>query len=113
MEPDSNWPSAIVLAAIVLFITVVVVLADRRGPDRPPVDLRYFQARSSTIDGGVNLADVSMQVKIVAATRHIPPQEVRRLMWEYAEGGEQEPPSRKRVDIDRLNRVLDERWPLK
>lgn len=99
--------------ARILLIALVVAMADRREPDRQPVDLRYFHLRQDATEQLSDMGYASMQVKSVAANRHVPVQEVRRLMEEYTINREGQVIGRQRVDIPGLNRALDERWPLK
>jgi len=61
-------------------IALVVAMADRREPDRQPVDLRYFDLRQDATEQLSDMGYAFMRVKNVAANRHVPVHEVRRLM---------------------------------
>lgn len=79
----------------------------------PPNDLRYFHPLPGKSSATLNPADASIQVKGVAANRHVSPQEVRKLMEEHTEGRGQEPQGRQRINVEELNQALDEHWPIK
>jgi hypothetical protein len=113
MSRDTNRTALVVAFAVLAFIALVVAVADRREPDLQPVDLRYFHLRQDATEPSSDMGYASMQVKSVATSRHVPIQEVRRLMEEYTINREGQVISRQRVDISGLNRALDERWPLK
>lgn len=113
MNRETSWSALVVVLAVLALIALVVAVAERRGPDRPPVDLRYFHLRLDATEQSSDMGYASMQVKSVAASRHVPVPEVRRLMEEYTISREGQMTGRQRVDIPGLNRALDERWPLK
>lgn len=113
MSSETNGSALAVVFAIPAFIGVVVAVADRREPDRQPVDPRYFHLHPDATEQSSDRGYASMQVKSVAANRHVPVQEVRRLMEEHTINREGQALGRLRVDIPGLNRALDERWPLK
>ncbi|MCR6630558.1 MAG: potassium-transporting ATPase subunit C [Magnetospirillum sp.] len=113
MKREAKWPALVPLIAVLAFIVFAVVLADRQGPQPPAVDLRYFHPRPGASGQFADLGYASIQVKSVAASRHVPVQEVRRLMGEYTIGRDGPMIGRQRVDIPKLNEALDERWPMK
>ena len=106
MAHESKWPAVLPLVMILAFIALALFLADRRGLQPPAADLRHFHPRADAADPDADLGYASMQVKNVAASRHVPVQEVRHLMEEFTVGHQ-------RVDVRRLNAALDERWPMK
>lgn len=106
MAHQRKWPTVLPLATILAFIALAVVLADQRGLQPPAADLLHFHPRADAADPDADLGYASMQVKNVAASRHVPVQEVRHLMEEFTVGHQ-------RVDVRRLNAALDERWPMK
>lgn len=112
MRRESKWPALVPLIGILAFIVFAIVLADRQGLQPPPVDLRYFHPRTNATDPYADIGYASMQVKSVAASRHVPVQEVRHVMEECIINRD-EMIGRQRVDVPRLNAVLDERWPMK
>lgn len=113
MNHETNWSVLVLVLAVLALIGLIVAAADRREPDRQPVDLRYFHLRPDAPVQSSDMGYASMQVKSVAASRHVPVQEVRRLMEEHTINREGQVIGRQRVDIPSLNRALDERWPLK
>ncbi|KAF0222472.1 MAG: K+-transporting ATPase ATPase C [Rhodospirillaceae bacterium] len=113
MPRETIWSALIVVLAVLASIALVVAVADRQEPDRQPVDLRYFHLRPNVAEHSSDMGYASMQVKSVAASRHVPVPEVRRLMEEYTINREGQVIGRQRVDIPGLNMALDERWPLK
>lgn len=107
MTQQSKWPVFLPLVTILAFIALAIVLADQRGLQPPAAgDLRHFHPRADAAEPDADLGYASMQVKNVAASRHVPVQEVRHLMEEFTIGHQ-------RVDVRRLNAALDERWPMK
>lgn len=79
--------------------------------DHYPRDLRYFHHAASGGRPFLNPADASVQVKGIAAQRHCSPLDVRRLLDQHIEEREK-PLGMQRVNIDALNRALDERCPM-
>lgn len=112
MTRETQWPAFIPLVMILAFIVLAVVLADRQGLQPPPADMHYFHPRTNAADPYAEIGYASMQVKSVAASRHVPVQDVRRLMEEYTINRDGMV-GRQRVDVPRLNAALDERWPMK
>lgn len=112
MTREIKWPALIPLIVIMALIVLAVVLADRQGLQPTPVDLRYFHPRADATDPNADIGYASMQVKSVAASRHVAVQEVRRLMEENTIN-RNEMIGRQRVDVPKLNEALDERWPMK
>ncbi len=112
MPKTSTWTALAAPALVLGLIALVVVFADRRV-EVPAADLRYFHARPDSPDAAVDLSYASMQVKSVAASRQVPVPDIRRLLDESTIERTGVAISRRHVDVPRLNRVLDERWPLK
>lgn len=120
MGHDNTGSRVLAVFIVLAIIAVTMVSGGRDNHPAPDMsrnlhlnDPRYFHplpGRSSTI---LNPADASMQVKGVAANRHVSSQEVRRLMDDHTEGRGEEPLGRQRIDVQDLNQALDERWPIK
>lgn len=53
-----------------------------------------------------------MQIKGVSAHRRAPLLEVRHLLKQNTDGNAATAVGQRHVDIDALNRMLDERWPM-
>lgn len=120
MSARRGFPAAFLVLAI-LGIGAVVIGSGQDGRE-PPVrttamddrfsDPRYFHPLSGRPDG-LNPADASMQIKGVAAHRHVPVGEMRAAVDEFTVGRGREPLGRQYTDVLRLNQALDERWPIK
>ena len=109
MMRERKWPVLVPLFGLLAFIVLAIVLVDRQSLRTTPVDLRYFHLRPDSSDAYADIGYASMQVKSVAASRHIPVPEVRNLMDAFTighDGGI----GRQRVDVPGLNAALDERW---
>ncbi|MBY0430713.1 MAG: potassium-transporting ATPase subunit KdpC [Rhodospirillales bacterium] len=76
-----------------------------------PVDL--VTASASGLDPHISPAAAAYQVKRVAASRHAPTEEVRKLVAEQTEGRELGLLGEPRLNVLEINLALDERWPLK
>lgn len=113
MNREAKMSALIVVTAFLVFIVLAIVVAGRRMPDRPAIDLHYFHLRTDATDPYADMGYASMQVKSVAASRHVPVQDVRHLMEEYAINHDGPMIGRERVDVPKLNEALDERWPMK
>lgn len=111
MKPDAGWSAFLPALGLLAFVAVAVVLADRQGLHPVVADLRYFHARDDGDAVSADLGYASMQVKGVAAHRHVSPQEVRRLMERHTVPDD-DAPGRRRVVVPALNAALDERWPM-
>lgn len=82
---------------------------DQKGP--VPADLVI--ASGSGLDPHVTPASAAWQVKRVAAHRHVPLDAVQQLVAEQTEGRDLGILGDPRVNVLKLNRALDERWPIR
>ncbi len=101
------------LLGIVAFIIAAIILTGRHGLQPVPVDLHYFHLRTDAPAPYADIGYASIQVKSVAASRHVPVQDVRHLMAQYTINRDGPMIGRQRVDVPGLNLALDERWPMK
>lgn len=91
------------------------VAAERKAnPDEPgPVPADLVTTSASGLDPHISPATAAFQVKRIAAHRHVPVDEVRRLVTEHTEGRELGLLGEARINVLKLNLALDERWPMK
>lgn len=91
------------------------VAAERQAnPDeKGPVPADLVTASASGLDPHISPASAAYQVKRVAATRHVPVDEVRKVVAQYTEGRELGLLGEMRINVLKLNLALDERWPLR
>ncbi|HSV28785.1 MAG TPA: potassium-transporting ATPase subunit KdpC [Candidatus Omnitrophota bacterium] len=95
-------------------VTARVVAERKANPDEPgPVPADLVTASASGLDPHISPATASYQVKRVAAYRHVPVEEVRKLVTEHTEGRELGLLGEPRINVLKLNLALDERWPMK
>lgn len=91
------------------------VAAERKAnPDeKGPVPADLVTASASGLDPHISPATAAYQVKRVATYRHVPVEEVRKLVADQTEGRELGLLGEARVNVLKLNLALDERWPMK
>ncbi|MGE5478165.1 MAG: potassium-transporting ATPase subunit KdpC [Bacteroidales bacterium] len=91
------------------------VAAERKAnPGEPgPVPADLVTASASGLDPHISPATAAYQVKRVAAYRHVPVEEVRKLVAAHTEGRELGLLGELRINVLKLNLALDERWPMK
>lgn len=77
-----------------------------------PVPADIVTASASGLDPHISPEAATAQVKRVAAQRHVPIEEMRKLVAAHTEGRELGVLGEARVNVLRLNLTLDERWPL-
>lgn len=100
------------LPTLVLIVVISLGLWLTRGPLEKRRELAeidsshpgYFLSYPGTKAIETSLAFV--QSKSVAADRHVSPLEVRVFLERFAQGKE-------KIDVEALNKALDERWPMK
>lgn len=80
------------------------------GEGLVPADL--VTASASGLDPHISPEAAAWQIKRVAAHRHAPVDEVRKLVAAQTEGRELGVLGESRINVLRLNLALDERWPL-
>ncbi len=107
MAHDSR--SFLVVSVLVILVVVIAGLEGVRAPQERTTQPGYFHALS----GPLILGDASLQAKGVAAHRHAPMADIRRLLDDYAEEDGSSPAVDRRIDVRGLNQTLDERWPIK
>lgn len=104
-------PSSRKLADDVAGRVEVLRKADPQFLDGPvPADI--VTASASGLDPHISPEAATAQVKRVAAQRHVPIEEVRKVVAAHTEGRELGVLGEARVNVLRLNLTLDERWPL-
>ncbi|MGE4279410.1 MAG: hypothetical protein AB7G62_07470 [Magnetospirillum sp.] len=101
------------LAALGILLLLLAGVTDQRAPSPPSQDLAYFHAMSGHASASLELSDASMQVKAVAARRHVLVADVHRLLQDYTDNMPGVPLADRRVDLNGLNQKLDELWPMK
>lgn len=88
--------------------TVKAAHPDQKGP--VPVDL--VTSSASGLDPDISPAAAGWQVKRIALARHVPVEEVQKLVTAHTQGRELGILGEPRVNVLKLNLALDEKWPL-
>lgn len=95
-------------------VTARVAAERKANPDEPgPVPADLVTASASGLDPHISPATAAYQVKRVAAYRHVPVEEVRKLVTEHTEGRDLGLLGEAHINVLNLNLALDERWPMK
>lgn len=104
-------PSAKALADIVAEHSTTLKSANPNESAPIPADL--LTSSASGLAPHITPAAAAWQIKRVAMARHIPMDELRKLVTDHVEGRELGILGEPRINVLRLNLALDEHWPMR
>jgi len=113
VSKSRNAKAAAATAAFLAALALGLALMVRYRVPLPSADLSYFHAVAAGSGTPLSVYDASLQAKAVAASRHAPIAEVRRLLDGYTVPCGRMDSAAACVDHAALNRRLDADWPIR